>query len=72
MDSSSEDLAIARAVHHLRGQFPGVSPDLVESLVAEVHARYGNCKIRDFVPLFVERRAREQLHKGLGGTVFQA
>ncbi len=72
MDGITEEQAIARAVHNLRGQFPDVPADRVEGFVAEARARYGNSRIRDFVPLFVERRAREQLQHRYGHSVFQA
>ena len=41
-------------------------------LVAEIHARYIDCRIRDFVPLFVERHARAQLHAGSGGSAIRS
>ncbi|EME53269.1 hypothetical protein G352_24326 [Rhodococcus ruber BKS 20-38] len=71
MDNSTEEQAIARAVHSLQGKFPDIPVDEVDSLVAEVRARYDGCRIRDFVPLFVERHAREKLHERTGGSVFQ-
>ena len=38
-------------------------PDLpqVSQVIAQAHNRFADCRIRDFVPLLVERRARTEL-----------
>lgn len=50
---------------HIEGrlihEFPGVSPEDVDALVRREHARFDARPIRRFVPLFVEKHAREQL-----------
>nr|WP_296773526.1 hypothetical protein [Rhodococcus sp. (in: high G+C Gram-positive bacteria)] len=45
----------------LRLQFSTVAPDEVDTAVAHAHRKFDGGKIRDFVPLFVERAAREHL-----------
>ncbi|MGW0022032.1 three-helix bundle dimerization domain-containing protein [Rhodococcus sp. NPDC003382] len=72
MDGTTEDQAIVRVLDNLRSQFPGIPSEHIEALVAEIHARYIDCRIRDFVPLFVERHARAQLHAGSGGSAIRS
>jgi arsenate reductase len=53
---------VAGALEDLRSEFKGVfSPETVERFVAESLASLANARIRDFVPLFVHRFARERL-----------
>jgi len=57
----SEQQSIERAVQDLSAQFPQVLRSHIEHIVAEVRAEYTDSRIRDFVPLFVERSARQRL-----------
>ncbi|MEV8378021.1 hypothetical protein AB0P21_35105 [Kribbella sp. NPDC056861] len=61
MDRSDEDRAIAEAAERLTKTFPDVSPDTVEQAVAESRPEFDGNPIRDFVPLFVERAAKQRL-----------
>jgi hypothetical protein len=38
-------------------------PAAVNTLIGEEHARFEASRIRDFVPLFVEKRARRELKR---------
>jgi hypothetical protein len=38
--------------------------DHVSAAVYGAHARFEGCRIREFVPLLVERRARQELARG--------
>ncbi|MDT5092030.1 MAG: hypothetical protein QOH60_1393 [Mycobacterium sp.] len=51
----------------LTGKFAQVPPDQIAGAVAQAHARFENSKVRDFVPLLVERRATREL-SGLPAT----
>ena len=62
----SEQQIIDQIAHRLSGAYPTVSPEAVSRLVHELHARFNGSRIRDFVPLFVERLAKTELAK-LGG-----
>jgi hypothetical protein len=42
---------------------PRLGPDKAVLFVEDAHARFEQSRIRDFVPLFVERRARAELAK---------
>lgn len=61
MNRSEEERAIAEAAERLTKVFPGVSPDTVERAVAESRPEFDGNPIRDFVPLFVERSAKQRL-----------
>ncbi len=41
--------------------FPDVPRSVIDDAIAAEHARFEGNTIRDFVPLFVERKARETL-----------
>ena len=57
----SEETLVADIERRLVGEFPTVSPLVVDTLVRNEHARFEASRIRDFVPLFVEKRARREL-----------
>lgn len=61
MNRSEEDRAIAEAAERLMKAFPGVSPDTVERAVTDSRPEFDGNPIRDFVPLFVERAAKQRL-----------
>jgi hypothetical protein len=66
MVDSSEWTAIEHVVERLTQRYPDLEPDTVMTVVHRSHARFDGRPLRDFVPLFVERRSREELAK-IGG-----
>ena len=57
-----ENDAIARVVDALEAEFAGRIPaGTVADTVADVHGRFRDAKVREFVPLMVERRAHAKL-----------
>ncbi len=66
MVQASESTAIQQVVDRLKQSYPSVPPDTVTTVVQQTHARFDGLPVRDFVPLFVERGARQELAK-LGG-----
>jgi hypothetical protein len=66
MVEASEWLAIQQVVDRLKQSYPAVSGDTVATVVHHDHARFDGRPIRDFVPLFVERSARQELRKTTG------
>jgi hypothetical protein len=46
--------------------------DHVAAVVQHVHARFNQSTVRDYVPLLVERRAREELSKSTAGQAMVA
>jgi hypothetical protein len=57
----TEHQSIAKVVRRLVDCHPGTSTADMESLVWSIHERFAHARIRDFVPLLVERSAREAL-----------
>ena len=57
----SEETLLAEIQRRLLDEFPSVSPPIVATLIRAEHARFEGSRIRDFVPLFVEKRARRDL-----------
>jgi len=58
---SAEAAALALLPARLHDKFPMVPLSLIEQLVIEIVARYDGCRIREFVPLLVERESRDRL-----------
>src|SRR5690349_14882021 len=65
----SEQTVIDQLVARLTSRYPTISESTVESVVRDVHARYDDRPLRDFVPLFVERHARAELERYTSRTV---
>ena len=63
----SEQTVIDQIVTRLTSRYPAISESTVATVVHDVHARYQDRPLRDFVPLFVERNARSELEQ-LGVT----
>lgn len=57
----SEQTALKEIEQRLTSEFPGLPPEAVGTAIKQAHARFDASRIRDFVPLFVERRARRYL-----------
>ena len=57
----SEETLLAEIQRRLLDEFPSSSPLVVNTLIRNEHARFETSRIRDFVPLFVEKRARREL-----------
>lgn len=60
-----EDAALRHVTERLRQQFPELDADIV---ARTVHGRYdqlGDAPVRDFIPVLVERAAREQLETAI-------
>ncbi|MBV8346686.1 MAG: hypothetical protein JOZ49_03845 [Mycolicibacterium sp.] len=59
----SEKSAIDEVQRRLARKFSHLPPDLITTAVAQAHARFEQSPVRDFVPLLVERRARQELSR---------
>ena len=58
---ASEWSAIEQLVDRLRNNYPHVPADTVATVVHHTHAKFDWRPVRDFVPLFVERGAKDEL-----------
>ncbi|KUI45467.1 hypothetical protein AU198_17855 [Mycobacterium sp. GA-1199] len=59
----SEQQVLDQIADRLSVSYPSVPADAVTGLVREHHARFEGRPIRDFIPLFVERKARAELER---------
>jgi hypothetical protein len=57
----SADMLLSDLGRRLIDEFPDVSPAVVDTVIHQQHARLEASRIRDFVPLLVEKRARQDL-----------
>ncbi|MEE6164627.1 MULTISPECIES: three-helix bundle dimerization domain-containing protein [unclassified Mycolicibacterium] len=65
----SEQTALADIERRLTVEFPEATADAIDAAVKEAHSRFAASRIRDFVPLFVEKNARHQLsHRAVPAT----
>lgn len=61
MTEPNEDTLIADIVARLSATHPTIPASHVADVVRTAHAAFDGRPLRDFVPLFVERRATRQL-----------
>jgi hypothetical protein len=63
---SSEAASIDEVRERLVRRFSHVPKDQISATAAQAHARFTHSRVRDFIPLLVERRARAQLAEQAG------
>ncbi|MFD9666943.1 three-helix bundle dimerization domain-containing protein [Rhodococcus sp. NPDC059968] len=61
MNSAEEARQISQVTTRLLTKFPAASPEVVETAVEEAAAHFKSGRIRDFVPLLIERTATAKL-----------
>ena len=59
----SEQTMVEEVERRLAGKYADVPAERISAIVQGAYAQFGQSRIRDFVPLFVERRARAELAK---------
>jgi hypothetical protein len=57
----AEAAALARVIQRLQGQFPELDQTAIELAVRGRHHAFDESPIRDFVPILVDRSARDDL-----------
>lgn len=57
----NEAMVLADIERQLIDEFPHIPSEVVDTVIREEHARFTHSRVRDFVPLFVEKHTREQL-----------
>ncbi len=73
MVQTDEATQIAEVIARVVGTYPDCSTADIVQVVRTLHAGFNNAKIREFVPLLVEREARAVLaHQGRGSTLVLA
>ncbi|WP_246050848.1 three-helix bundle dimerization domain-containing protein [Nocardioides guangzhouensis] len=61
MDESAERQALAEVTQRLTARFGHLPPDVVAATVDDVAGQLQAARIREFIPLLVERQARDEL-----------
>ncbi|MFM9918639.1 three-helix bundle dimerization domain-containing protein [Lacisediminihabitans sp. H27-G8] len=67
MDQVQEDQGIAKVIDRLAERFPALDRARVEQVVADTRSLLDGNPIRDYVPVLVERTARDQLRRIAAG-----
>ncbi len=67
MDQLQEHQGIAKVVDHLTEQFPALGRIRVEQVVNEAHRLLRGNPIRDYVPVLVQRTAKDRLRRIMAG-----
>ena len=67
MNQLQEDQGIAKVVDHLTGKFPTLGRIRVEQVVDEAHLLLSGNPIRDYVPVLVQRTAKNRLRRIMAG-----
>lgn len=61
MTEPSETAVIDQIAERLAQNYPAVPPTTVSDVVRKVHATFDGNPVRDFIPLLVERHAKNEL-----------
>jgi hypothetical protein len=61
-------MLVAAALQRLAHEFSHVSASELNEIVSRVHAGFIQAPVRDFVPLLVEKRAREEASQIMRAT----
>jgi len=56
-----EQTQLREVAERLSTRYPSVPPVTIAQVVQELHGRFNGAPLREFVPLFVERRAHTAL-----------
>ncbi|WP_054812649.1 three-helix bundle dimerization domain-containing protein [Nocardia arizonensis] len=56
-----EETQIRQVIERLANRYPDVGPGTIERTVADARAKFADAKVRDFVPLLVNKRAKQTL-----------
>ncbi|OJZ69953.1 hypothetical protein BRW65_21730 [Mycobacterium paraffinicum] len=57
----NEEALLADIERQLVEEFPHIPSEVVDAVIREERARFTYSRVREFVPLFVEKHTREQL-----------
>ena len=63
MSELDETQAIDQVIHRLAERFPDLEREHISSVVEEEHLRLHDGRVRDFIPVLVEKAAKKRLKK---------
>lgn len=64
MPEIDEHVMVEEVARRLADSHSDISAERISSIVQGAYAQFEHSRIRDFIPLFVERRARAELARG--------
>lgn len=64
-ENLDEEHAIADVMARLGERFPAATHEQISTAVGEARAGFEGAKVRDFVPVLIERDARARLEKAV-------
>ncbi|MBT9605462.1 three-helix bundle dimerization domain-containing protein [Microbacterium sp.] len=62
-DQPNEDLVIAEIVERLKTRFPDSPASAIREAVDQAQQHFARARVKDFVPLFIEREAKARLER---------
>lgn len=60
-DIADEQAAMDQVVERLAARYPDVSAETIAAIVREVYVTLADARVRDFLPVLVEREAKTRL-----------
>lgn len=61
MTGDEELIQVEQVIERLIARHPSVPPGDIELIVREIHKRFSEARVHDFVPLLVEKAARQAI-----------
>lgn len=58
-----EQAQLAEVAHRLTTDYPTLSAAIVTEVVNDLHSRFNDARLRDYIPMLVERSARTALNE---------
>jgi hypothetical protein len=58
---SAEAASVVSLTTRLHDRFPRIPIGTVQQVVSELYAGFEGCRVREFIPLLVEREGRDRL-----------
>jgi hypothetical protein len=68
MSEDDERKSLQRVLEDLRERFPHVSPALIEETVRDAYLEFAGAPVRDYIPVMVERVAKNRIALKTGAT----
>ncbi|MEV0708631.1 three-helix bundle dimerization domain-containing protein [Nocardia aurea] len=69
MTGDNELLQVEQVIERLITRYPSFPPADIELIVRTVHKRFADVRIHDFVPLLVEKAARQSISDRLAAPI---
>ncbi|MGA4789225.1 three-helix bundle dimerization domain-containing protein [Nocardia sp. AB354] len=68
MTGDEELIQVEQVIERMIACHPSVPPGDIELIVRDIHKRFSDARVHDFVPLLVEKAARQAISIRAAGT----